>query len=152
MGAVWNLWTAKEDDTLRMALGEQPFVAICRLFPHRTPAAIKQRINKTLRLSVITGVMSMNAVARELGYDHKQLVRAKKALGQHWQRFRGLRCKGSLYFITEDQRSELLTYLLQKPLNDRSGFCIGCRQRVKTLRGHGYCFKCWPARGTYPRR
>jgi len=100
-------WTPQDTYFLRRYFGRKPinWLAV-RL--HRTPNAIWCRANK-LNLLSSGKTHNLSDLIRDTGYNWKQLLKAKTELNQNWERHKNK--KGSKYYITEEQKEELLRHL-----------------------------------------
>lgn len=100
-------WTKEEIRFLKRHLGREPVDWIAKRL-RRTPNAIWCKAND-IGISPSDFSHALVDIIRDTGYNWKQILKAKKELKQKWKRRK--KKKGSRYYITEDQKQELLRHL-----------------------------------------
>jgi len=103
----WQAWTEEDIHQLIHLSAKHTPRDIAKIMK-RSWVAVKSKM-KTLNLKAFDGTYSLVGLAKETGYDHRQLIRAKRKLRQKWTKVK--HGKRGRYIIDWEQREELLEYL-----------------------------------------
>ena len=147
-------WSKSEDARLLTLAGTLPPDRVRSSFPGRTPRQVDRRVYDHHGINYRRGAYSFKALRDATGYDWRQLLRAKDALGQKWARGAPVRANyahnlgrgGTRWLISEDQADALIAWLAAetKPRRwaKRWRRCRKCKRTDSRHAGRGLCNRC----------
>lgn len=109
--------------------------------PGRSIEAVRRQVRRMCGSGVRRGAISLRKLAEVSRYHPSQLLRARKALNQSWQRM----SKRGTYLISEDQVMDLMAWLLHDFWNAKHRLygCAWCATSSRPHRLGGLCGRCY---------